>query len=534
MVYICGRKMNSTKMKKLFLTLVLVSWAFVCGMAQKSTVQKMMDESRNNPRAEYFLDILTGRFGGRLIGSDAFENAQQWMAREFKKWGVEVRLEEVGELPFGFNRGPWFGRAIGAEEFGLRDLHFVTPSYTSGTHGIQMGHVVLEPKTEQELEKMKGTLKGAWVLISGTSNGMAISRSPKIEQIRNNIKAENKEIAERNAQKRREAYQNGTSYVPEEIHEYPALFYKEMVEAGVLGFIQSSKVPLTALYDRDMIDEKLVTDFDSLPTIPDIKLDEYQYDIIKKLAQERRRFWLEFDIRNHFKLGPVKYHNLVAEIKGTKYPDEYVIACGHLDAYDAGTGAVDCGTGITPLLEMARLLAVSGAKPKRTIRFVATAAEEFGIWGADGYCLKHSKELDKICCVFNRDYGIEPPVGVSVPDCMYDDFVKVSRPLVEASTDQWPFAVSRGKAQRKPTRLQSSDYSAFAMRGVPTVDFTCKDVYGLNFTYGEIWHTERDILNKQNGDYMQRTALVTAIELLGIANLDHQLSRQGFFEGESK
>lgn len=63
MVYICGRKINSTKMRKLFLTLVLVSWAFVCGMAQKSTVQKMMDESRNNPRAEYFLDILTGRFG---------------------------------------------------------------------------------------------------------------------------------------------------------------------------------------------------------------------------------------------------------------------------------------------------------------------------------------------------------------------------------------------------------------------------------------------------------------------------------------
>lgn len=74
-------------MRKLFLSLVLVSWAFVCGMAQKSTVQKMMDESRNNPRAAYFLDILTGRFGGRLIGSDAFENAQQWMMREFKKWG---------------------------------------------------------------------------------------------------------------------------------------------------------------------------------------------------------------------------------------------------------------------------------------------------------------------------------------------------------------------------------------------------------------------------------------------------------------
>lgn len=221
-----------------------------------------------------------------------------------------------------------------------------------------------------------------------------------------------------------------------------------------------------------------------------------------------------------------------AEIKGTEFPDEYVIACGHLDSYDAGTGAVDCGTGITPLIEMARLLAVSGAKPKRTIRFLASAGEEFGIWGADGYCRTHADELDKVSCVFNRDFGIEPPVGIEAPDCMYDDIVEVNKPLVETATEAWPFTVGKGQPHRKPARLSGSDYSAFAMRGVPTLDFTCTDVYGLNFTYGEIWHTERDILNKNNGDYMQRTALVTAIELLSIANLDHQLSRDGFFAPE--
>ena len=53
------------------------------------------------------------------------------------------------------------------------------------------------------------------------------------------------------------------------------------------------------------------------------------------MVKERRNFWLEFDIRNHFKLGPVKYHNVVASIKGTKYPDEYVITVSytHLDVY---------------------------------------------------------------------------------------------------------------------------------------------------------------------------------------------------------
>lgn len=516
-------------MKKLFI-LAAAALMSIAAMAQPSAIQKMIDESQNNPQAGHFLNMLTGRFGGRILGSDAFNNAENWMKREFEKWGIEVRLEEVGELPFGFNRDAWFGRAVGAEEFGLRNLHFVTPSYTSGTNGIEMGHVVLEPQTAQEFEKMKGTIKGAWVLVGGLSNGFPVGHSHKNDSVRAAVKAANVEIAKRNREGMMAARQNGTQFKPEPLQEFPALFYDEMIEAGALGFIQRAEVPLKCLYDRAMLDEHLVADINDLPNVLDIKLDAMQYDIVKKLAQERRRFWLEFDVRNHFKIGPVKYYNFVAEIKGTEFPDEKVIACGHLDSFDAGTGAVDCGTGIVPLIEMARLLAVSGAKPKRTIVFLGSAGEEFGILGADGYCKTHEKELDKISAVFNRDFGIEPPVGISVPECMYSDLETVNKPLVETATQAWPFTYNKGTAHRKPARLSGSDYSAFAMRGVPTLDFTCEDVYGLNFSYGEIWHTERDILNKQNADYMQRTALVTAIELLGIANLDHQLSRDGFFE----
>ena len=77
----------------------------------------------------------------------------------------------------------------------------------------------------------------------------------------------------------------------------------------------------------------------------------------------------------------MKYHNVVASIKGTKYPDEYVIISGHLDSYDVATGGIDCGTGIGPMMEAARMIALSGAKPKRTILFVAFAGEEFWFVG---------------------------------------------------------------------------------------------------------------------------------------------------------
>ena len=92
-----------------------------------------------------------------------------------------------------------------------------------------------------------------------------------------------------------------------------------MREAGVLGFIQSASVPLRALYDKNVVFDKDMT-IEKLPTVPDIKLDEHQYAIIKQMVKERRSFMLEFDIRNHFRLGSVKYYNVIGSIKGSKHP----------------------------------------------------------------------------------------------------------------------------------------------------------------------------------------------------------------------
>ena len=98
-------------MKKLFLccTAFLSLWVQPF-FAQKAVVDKIIEIGHQDNQAAHQLDILTNRFGGRPIGSDAYENAAEWMVREYKKWGLDVRLEEAGELPVGFNRGPWFGK----------------------------------------------------------------------------------------------------------------------------------------------------------------------------------------------------------------------------------------------------------------------------------------------------------------------------------------------------------------------------------------------------------------------------------------
>lgn len=494
-------------------------------LAQSSAIKKMIETAKTDNQTMHHLDILSNRFGGRLVGSDSYENAAEWMVREFKKWGLDVKLEEAGEVPVGFNRGPWFGRMMGGDQ--PMNLHFVTPSYTSGTKGIQRGHVLIEPQTEEEFNRMKHALKGAWVLIGGTNSGWPIDHTAKGDSIRTVAKAKNKEIALKNQEIRRKNWENKTNEALIPVPEVPCLFYKEMVEAGVLGFIQSSTVPLRALYDRNMVNDPTTT-FDNLPEVCDIKLDENQYNIIKKMAQERRDFWLEFDIRNHFKLGPVKYHNVVATIKGSQYPDEYVIISGHLDAFDVATGGVDCGTGIAPMMEAARLIALSGAKPKRTIVFVAFAAEEFGLLGAKAYAKTHKNELKKISYLFNRDGGPTPPIGISVPQAMYDDFVKVCEPIKDIRAD-YPFEVTVAKPRKRPTTTGGTDASVFDMEGVPSSAFREGDFKGYNFNYGEIWHTERDLYTKSIPEYMEHASVVTAVVALGVANLKKQLSREGMY-----
>ena len=295
--------------------------------AQNAAVRKIMQTAREDNRAMHHLDILCNRFGGRITGSDAQENALKWASQCFEQWGYEVKMEQVGTLATGFNRGGWWGRMTGDEQM---TLNFVTPSYTAGTKGLQRGHVVIEPTTQAEFDRINGRLRGAWVLLNGRFHGYAISDSPDAKEYRRKTIIQN---AENERYNREHAGEDGEK---RHISDSPGLFYDEMAKAGILGVIQASEVPMQALYNKYVIDEKVP--FDSLPTLPDIRLDEEQYNRIRTLVEQRRNVELEFDIRNHFRLGPIPYHNLVATLKGSKHPDEYVVVGAHIDSFDSATG----------------------------------------------------------------------------------------------------------------------------------------------------------------------------------------------------
>jgi carboxypeptidase Q len=105
--------------------------------------------------------------------------------------------------------------------------------------------------------------------------------------------------------------------------------------------------------------------------------------------------------------------NVIAEIKGTQYPEQVIVLGGHIDGWDIGEGAHDDGGGSLMSWEALRVLKSLNLKPKRTIRVVLWTNEENGLRGAKTYRELHDLEVKNHVLAIESDYGTFHPTGYS-------------------------------------------------------------------------------------------------------------------------
>ncbi|GAB3922732.1 M28 family metallopeptidase [Mucilaginibacter myungsuensis] len=119
--------------------------------------------------------------------------------------------------------------------------------------------------------------------------------------------------------------------------------------------------------------------------------------------------------------------NVVAMIKGSKRPDEYIIYSGHWDHLGIGkpdakgdsiyNGAVDNGTGSAALLAIAKAFMNAKEKPERSIIFLAVTAEEQGLLGSEYYGTHPIFPVNKTVANLNMDalhtYGPTKDISVT-------------------------------------------------------------------------------------------------------------------------
>ena len=184
----------------------------------------------------------------------------------------------------------------------------------------------------------------------------------------------------------------------------------------------------------------------------------------------------------------VEAPNVVAVIPGRdpKLRDEYVVITAHWDHLGIGTpnkqgdtiynGALDNSTGIASVLEIARVITQLPAaeKPRRSILFLMTTAEEQGLIGAEWYTRHPLVPIGKTAANVNLDsMNILGPTANFVP-------LGAERSSLKAVVD----AVARERGLRvspdpRPEQgsFYRSDHFPFAKAGVPSISLKEGDEY---------------------------------------------------------
>lgn len=113
-------------------------------------------------------------------------------------------------------------------------------------------------------------------------------------------------------------------------------------------------------------------------------------------------------------LPDAKSYNVIGEIKGSKYPDEYIVVGGHLDAWDNSEGAHDDGGGCMQAIDVLRIFNAIGYIPERSIRAVMFMDEEISQRGGAKYADEVKRKGEKHIAAIEADRGCATPTGFSI------------------------------------------------------------------------------------------------------------------------
>jgi len=231
--------------------------------------------------------------------------------------------------------------------------------------------------------------------------------------------------------------------------------------------------------------------------------------------------------------------DVVGKIKGSEYPDEWVVVGNHRDAWVYG--AVDPNSGTASMLESVHgigALIHDGWRPKRTIIFGSWDAEEEGLIGSTEWVEQHAQALDHAVAYFNVDVAVSGPdfTAAAVPSLkqfMREIAKSVPSPVGNTVYQEWR-ANRHGENEHRASNAppvpgeevrvsdlgSGSDFTPFLQHaGVPSTDIGSGGPYGVYHSAFDnyAWYV-------QNADphftYLQQMARVLGLEALRMADTD--------------
>jgi len=376
-------------MKKYIIILIFLSFLNLNSQDDKEIIKRIFDNSMSKSKSYELLDHLSNEIGGRLSGSLNAERAVKWGKNELSKRGFDrVWLQEI--MVPKWVRGPKEFALIETQPGTTFNVDVCALGGSVATPSVGIKAQVVEVKSFDELKELgKDKIDGKIIFFNkpmkpnevSTFNSYGLAVNQRVNGAQ-------------------EAVKYGAIGV---IIRSLSLRLDDFPHTGVMTYGDlppSKKIPAAAISTNAF--EKLSN---LLKINPDLKF---------LLRQQCKQF------------EDVKSHNVIAEIKGSVYPDEIILVGGHLDSWDLGDGSHDDGAGVVQSIDVINILNNSGYIPKRTIRVVLFMNEENGLRGASKYAeISKKNQLNHIFAL-ESDAGGFSPRGFSFTS-NDENFEKISK-----------------------------------------------------------------------------------------------------------
>tara|TARA_B100000900_G_scaffold14693_1_gene11753 strand:+ start:9870 stop:11249 length:1380 start_codon:yes stop_codon:yes gene_type:complete len=360
-----------------FLFFLLIPFS-IFSQSDKDIFKEIYNNSLTNGKSYEWLDYLSNNIGGRLSGSLNAERAVNWTKSELELLGLDKVWLQPVMVPKWVRGAPEFAY-IESEPGKTTKVNITALGGSIATPIVGLKANVVEVKSFEELEKLgKDEIKGKIVFFN----------RPMDPTLIDTFKAYGGCVNQR--------YEGAVHAI-----EYQAV--------GVI--VRSMNLKIDDLpHTGSMTYGKIPVE----KRIPSAAISTKDADLLSSMLK------IDNDIKFYFKqncqqMDDVLSHNVIGELTGSEYPDEYILVGGHLDSWDIGDGSHDDGAGCVQSMEVLRLLKISGITPKRSIRVVLFMNEENGLRGGNKYAQESFKKGE------NHIFALESDAGAFTPRGFYFD-----------------------------------------------------------------------------------------------------------------
>ncbi|HXM23737.1 MAG TPA: M20/M25/M40 family metallo-hydrolase [Terriglobales bacterium] len=440
----------------LFLPVFLVAMA----LAQNPADQVIAEALKPSP-LESNLQRLTDEIGGRVPGTLAMRQAVDWGVAAFKAAGADSVRTENFTIQASWAEGYTRMSIASLEQFNVRVVSMAWAPALAAHQDVPIIDVG-EGKVEDFNEA--GNVAGALLLVHS-----------------------------------------------QEMAKWDDLFAEYLRAPGIIVRALQGKALAIAFQStrpQDLLYRHTDSSQGEIAGIPMVLVAREDAARIARLLASGQKLRADLAIPNRIG-GPITAANVVAELRGSEKPSEFMILGAHLDSWELGTGALDNGCNAALVIDALRAIKTAGLRPRRSIRFILFSGEEEGLLGSHAYAISHRGELDKAAGVVIFDSGTGRVTGFSLGG--RKDVVEAANNLV-APLKQFDAATLTTTAE------WGTDHFDFMLEGVPTLVAEQEEAnYLVNY------HAMSDTFDKVDLAQLKKHVAEAAAVTFGIANASERL-----------